>query len=139
MCKIASLVFSDFWQKDRVQGTLKYGLKNFSWKIFFRCKLRIFVFVEIPFYHFSVTCFSFFTLLLFFDIIIVLFSADTIIIQCSTLLFFYFCYFFLTVLCFILSNFNHQVGPISIQLVFVDARCDFVWRSFGDEKDYSPI
>ena len=38
LCKIASLVFSDFWQKDRVQGTLKCGRNNFSRKILNHCK-----------------------------------------------------------------------------------------------------
>ena len=31
LCKITSFVFPDFWQNDRVQGTLKCG---FSWKFF---------------------------------------------------------------------------------------------------------
>ena len=44
LCKIPSLVFSDFWQKDRVQATLKCGWKNFSRKILVRRELRIFVF-----------------------------------------------------------------------------------------------
>ena len=44
LCKIASLVFSDFWQKNRVQGTLKCGRNNLSLKIFFRRNLQIFVF-----------------------------------------------------------------------------------------------
>ena len=30
LCKITSLVFSDFWQKDRGQGCLKGGWSNFS-------------------------------------------------------------------------------------------------------------
>ena len=38
LCKIASLVFSDFWQKDKVQGTLKCGQNYFSRKILNRCK-----------------------------------------------------------------------------------------------------
>ena len=44
LCKIASLVFSDFWQKDRGQCVLKNGWNNFFRKIFFRRELRIFVF-----------------------------------------------------------------------------------------------
>ena len=36
LCKIASLVFSDFWQKDREQGTLKWDRNNFFRKILFR-------------------------------------------------------------------------------------------------------
>ena len=44
LCKIASLVFSDFWQKDRGQCVLKNGRNIFSRKIFFRRKIRIFVF-----------------------------------------------------------------------------------------------
>ena len=44
LCKIALLVFSDFWQKNRVQGTLKCGRNNLSLKIFFRRNLQIFVF-----------------------------------------------------------------------------------------------
>ena len=44
LCKIAALAFSDFWQKDRGQFVLKNGRNNFSRKIFFRRKLRIFVF-----------------------------------------------------------------------------------------------
>ena len=41
LCKIASLVFSDFWQKDRVQGTLKYGRKIFP-EIFFSLQVTDF-------------------------------------------------------------------------------------------------
>ena len=50
LCKIASLVFSDFWQKDRVQGTLK-----FSGKFFSVVNYRFSFFGEISLYHFPVT------------------------------------------------------------------------------------
>ena len=57
-CKIASLVFSDFWQKDRVQSTLKYGRKNFPENFFSSLITDFRFFGEIPFYHFSISCFS---------------------------------------------------------------------------------
>ena len=44
LCKIASLVFSNFWQKNRGQCVLKNSRNNFSRKIFFRRKLQICVF-----------------------------------------------------------------------------------------------
>ena len=67
LCKIASLVFSDFWQKDRVQGTLKYDRKNFSLKIFFFVvNYGPSFFGEIPFDYFLVTCFSWDWLISFF-------------------------------------------------------------------------
>ena len=53
LCKIPSLVFSDFWQKDRVQGTLKYGRKIFPGKFFFVVNYGFSFFGEISFYHFA--------------------------------------------------------------------------------------
>ena len=51
LCKIASLVFPDFWHRDRVQGTLKCGQKIISQKKFFVVNYRFSYFGEIPFYH----------------------------------------------------------------------------------------
>ena len=49
LCKIPSLVFSDFRQKDRVQGTLKYGRKIFPGKFFFVVNYGFSFFGEISF------------------------------------------------------------------------------------------
>ena len=50
--------FSDFRQKDRVQGTLKCGRNNFSRKIFFILNYGFSSFGEILFYHFPISCLS---------------------------------------------------------------------------------
>ena len=57
LCKIASLVFSNFWQKDRGQCLLKNNRKDFSWKILFVVNYGFSFFGEIPFYHFPIPCF----------------------------------------------------------------------------------
>ena len=56
--KIASLVFSNFWQKDRGQCVLKNGWNNFSGKFFFVVNYGFSFFGEIPIDHFPISCFS---------------------------------------------------------------------------------
>ena len=52
MCKIASLVFSDFWQKDRLQVPKNMAEKNFPGKFFFVVNYGFSFLGEIPFDHF---------------------------------------------------------------------------------------
>ena len=107
--KVASLVFSDFWQKDRVQGTLKCGRKKFSRKIFFHCKLRIFVIWGnslLPFAcSFDYNCYKTISRI-FWN-----FDDHLFIIFQSLLVFF--------LISFSISILYHQVGPLCIVLVNV--------------------
>ena len=51
LCKIASLVFSNFWQKDRGQYVLKMAETIFPGKFFFVVNYAFSLFGENPFYH----------------------------------------------------------------------------------------
>ena len=96
LCKIASLVFSGFWQKDRVQGTLKCGRNNFPRKILFSSLITDFRFLgKFPFTNFLspafLSCRHLFKLLTAFSYSLAIFLF--------------------------LSDFYRQVGPFSTLLV----------------------
>ena len=66
LCKIASLVFSDFWHNDKGQGSLKMAEVVFPGKFLFAVKYGFSYFGEFPYDHLGKLSFSRDWLIVFF-------------------------------------------------------------------------